>query len=67
MPIFDKLVELRKKMNVKQKSIADKLRVDVTTLNKMERDVRRVDYYLLEDYAKELGFEITLTYKGCNP
>lgn len=61
MSTFDKLVEFRKKLRIKQKDIAKELGYSKSTLSKYEHGVRKISAEDQDKYAEYLDIKLTLT------
>jgi len=60
MSTFEKLVEQRKKMNIKQKDIAAYLGIDKSTLSRYESQERLIDANRQDEYAKYIGYKLEI-------
>lgn len=63
MSTLDKLIELRKRLNVKQKEIAIHLGVTKSTMSKYESGKRDISAKNQDKYAEYLGIELTIILK----
>lgn len=63
MSIINKLIVIRKDKKINQKVMAKKLGISSGSLNRFEKGNRRVDLWLVEMYADELGYELKLMVK----
>lgn len=61
---FTKLVEIRKKMKIKQVDIAKHLGVTKSTLSRYENGTRDISSELQDKYAKYIGIQILLILNG---
>jgi transcriptional regulator with XRE-family HTH domain len=63
MSTFEKLVEQRRKSEISQKSMAKKLGLTNSTMNRYEKGNRGISAELQDKYAEYLGYELKLMVK----